>query len=140
MTVMSVRFSDGGVHQRLKRAAESDDVGLSKLAERLIDEGLRQRSHPRVQFRDGPAGRRPGLVSGPDVAEVIPMIVGSDVAPSKRVARAADLLSLPVSDVEACLSYYADFQVEVDRDIARRIAAADEAEQRWRRSRELVER
>jgi hypothetical protein len=44
---------------------------MSPLAERLIDEGLRMDDHPLIVFRSGPAGRRPALAGGPDIAEVV---------------------------------------------------------------------
>jgi hypothetical protein len=139
MPVVSVRF-DESVHQRLKRASGRNRVAISALAEQLVDEGLRMRDHPRITFRDGPAGRRAGLVAGPDVVEVVSAIVGGDVPPADRVARAADLLGLSPDDVEAAVDYYADFTEEVDRDRQERRTFAEETEQRWRRRQELVAR
>lgn len=137
--VVSIRFSDPRHHQRLKAAAERAATSVSPLAERLIEEGLRMADHPQVIFRDGPAGRRPVLLAGPEVADVIGMLVGGDVPVDERRGRAADLLDLPVAAVDAALDYYADFTDEVDADLEARRTLADELEDRWRRGQALLE-
>ena len=139
MTVVSIRFSDSSIHGRLKEDARDRRVGISTLAERLIDEGLRMESHPLVMFREGPSGRRPVLVAGPEVADVIGSIVGGDVPVEQRRSRAANLLEISESLVDAALAYYADFTQEVDDEIAGRARAADEAEAAWRRQQELLQ-
>jgi hypothetical protein len=40
------------------------------VAEHLIEEGLRTEEFPGIAFRQGPTGRRVGLVGGPDVWEI----------------------------------------------------------------------
>jgi hypothetical protein len=140
MAVVSIRFSDSPVHGRLKEHARHRRVGISTLAERLIDEGLRMESHPLVIFREGPSGRRAVLVAGPEVVDVIGSIVGGDVLVEQRRSRAADLLEISESAVDAALSYYADFTQEVDDEIGGRIRAADEAEAAWRRQQDLLQK
>lgn len=109
------------------------------MAERLIDEGLRMEAHPMVVFRDGPSGRRPVLVGGPEVADVVGAIIGGDVAVAERQSRAADLLGVPGVLVDAALAYYGDYTDEIDELIAERARLADEAETAWRRRCELLE-
>jgi hypothetical protein len=140
MPVVSIRFSDEPLHRRLKASARRHAVGVSTLAELLIDEGLRMEAHPMVVFRDGPSGRRPVLVGGPEVADAIGTIVGGDVAVAERRSRAADLLGISEMLVDAALAYYADYTDEVDGLIAQRTRLADEAEASWRRQRELLEK
>lgn len=140
MSVVSIRFSDQPVHDRLREAARRQRVALSTLAERLIDEGLRSEAHPMVIFRPGPGGRRPVLVGGPEVADVIGAIVGGDVPPVERRDRAADLLGIPVVLVDAALGYYADFTDEIDGVLAERAHRAEEMEAAWRRQRAVLER
>ena len=140
MPVVSIRFSDEPLHRRLKASAQRHDVGVSTLAERLIDEGLRMDAHPMVVFRDGPSGRRPVLIGGPEVADVIGAIVGGDVAVTERRSRAAELLGVPETLVDAALAYYADYTDEIDGLLADRSRRAEEAEASWRRQRELLER
>lgn len=140
MSVVSIRFVDETVRQRLKRAAAAGDSSISATAERLIGEGLRMADHPRIVFRDGPAGRRPRVIGGQDVWVVVTTIVGGDIPADERVARAAELLSLPVADVEAAMRYYAEFTDEVDADIEARRTHALEAEALWRRQQQLTAR
>jgi hypothetical protein len=115
-------------------------VPISTLAERLIDEGLRMEAHPLVVFRDGPAGRRPVLVGGPEVVDVIGALVGGDVPPDRRRSRAAELLGISEALVDGALAYYADFTDEIDAMLENRSQRAEEAEATWRRQRALLER
>ncbi|HUG08023.1 MAG TPA: CopG family transcriptional regulator [Acidimicrobiia bacterium] len=140
MPVISIRFSDEPLHRRLKDSAHRHSVGVSTLAERLIDEGLRMEAHPLMVFRDGPSGRRPVLVGGPEVADVIGAIVGGDVPVDQRRPRAAALLGITEALVDAALAYYADFTDEIDADLAARARVADEVEVSWRRQQALLER
>ena len=140
MSVMSIRFTDEPVHDRLREQALRQRVALSTLAERLIDEGLRTEAHPLVIFRPGPGGRRPVLIGGPEVADVIGSIIGGDVPVGDRRQRAADLLGVTVAAVDAALAYYADFTAEIDGFLAERTRRADELEAAWQRQRALLER
>lgn len=137
---ISVRFREHRVSERLKAEAEASAQSASALAEELIDEGLRMRSHPLVVFRAGPSGRRASLVGGPDVWEVVAGVIGGDVPASERIRRAVDLFGLRPAQVEAAFAYYAEFTDEVDAQIGANRAAADEAEQLWRRRRDLLAR
>lgn len=136
--VVSIRFSDEPLHQRLRESARIHNVGISTRAERLIDEGLRMEKHPLVTFRDGPAGRRPVLVGGPEVGDVIGALVGGDVPPAQRRSRAAEMLGVTEALVNAALAYYADFTAEIDADLAMRSQVAEEVEASWRRQRALL--
>lgn len=140
MPVVSIRFSDEPLHQRLKDSAHRRDIGVSTLAERLINEGLRMDAHPLVVFRDGPSGRRPVLVGGPEVADVIGAIVDGDVPADRRRSRAAELLAVTEPLIDAALAYYAEFTEEIDAHLATRAKLADDVEALWRRQRALLGR
>ncbi|MFZ4810778.1 MAG: CopG family transcriptional regulator [Ilumatobacteraceae bacterium] len=140
MSVVSIRFSDQPVHERLRETARRQHVSLSNLAERLIDEGLRTEAHPLVIFRSGAGGRRAVLVGGPEVADVVGAIVGGDVPATDRRSRAADVLNVSETMVDAALAYYADFTEDIDSLLAERARRADEAEAAWRRQQALLER
>jgi hypothetical protein len=140
MPVVSIRFSDQPLHERLRETARRQHIGVSTLAERLIDEGLRTEAHPLVIFRGGPTGRRPVLVSGPEVADVVGAIVGGDVPVDQRRTRAAELLNVNVALIDAALAYYADFTAEIDKLLADRVRHAELAEATWRRQRAMLER
>ena len=139
MAVVSVRFSDEALHGRLKESARRRGQGVSPLAERLIDEGLRMDAHPAVLFRDGPLGRRAVLLGGPEVADVIGGVIGGDVPVAQRRSRAAELLGLSEAMVNAALAYYAEFTNEIDAALAERAGAAEEAEAAWARGQALLE-
>jgi len=85
--------------------------------------------HPGIVFRDGPAGRRAGLVGGPDVWEII--MVWSDSGRSVRDTATA--LTLPVGLVNVALGYYADHQAKIDEWIGENRRVGEEAEAAWRR-------
>jgi hypothetical protein len=62
---------DIAVVERLRERSRRSGQSGARLAERLIDEGLRMEEFPGIVFRSGPAGRRAGLVDGPDVWEIV---------------------------------------------------------------------
>ena len=93
---------------------------------------------PDDRFRDGASGRRAGLIGGPDVWEVVGGLVGGDVPPGDRIARAAEHLGLSHQQIDAVLDYYADFTTEIDEEIADNVAAADQLKAAWRRRQGLL--
>jgi hypothetical protein len=66
---VSVRLDDG-LAERLRIRARAAGESLSDRLRRYAEEGARRDEHPLITFRDGPTGRRAGLVGGPDVWEV----------------------------------------------------------------------
>ncbi|MHB8452326.1 MAG: hypothetical protein ACYDAQ_18030 [Mycobacteriales bacterium] len=126
--VMSVRVSPD-VRNRLQREAARAGEPPASLAERLIEEGLRQRSHPLIRFVDGPTGRRARLIPGPDVWELISFMQRSDALGEDKIPHAAGWFALPASHVEAGLVYYAAFPAEIDQRIRLNGEAQDEAEE-----------
>lgn len=137
---LSVRFRDPEVLQRLRSEAHDRGGSASSMAEQLIDEGLRMRRHPLITFRDGASGRRATVVGGPDVWEIVGMVVGSDVPVGERVGRTADALGLRAAQVDAAVAYYADFTAEIDEQVADNAGASERAEALWRRQRDLLAR
>jgi hypothetical protein len=135
---VSVRFQDSRVAERLRSEATTRRASTSALAEELIDEGLRTRRHPLVQFRDGPAGRRASIGGGPDIWEVIEGLLGGDVPPDQRISRAVEVFGLRREQIEAALAYYAEFTEEIDVQIEANRQAAEEAEALWRRQQVLL--
>jgi uncharacterized protein (DUF433 family) len=114
----------------LRRRAGEVRAAQTELAERYINEGLRQDEHPLIGFRDGDAGRRPVLLgSRLSVADVITTIRQND----NSVEDAAEYLETPVEQVEAAVRYYADYSAEVDDWISRTEAIAARERLRWER-------
>lgn len=118
--------------------AEREQVSPATLAQRLIDEGLRTAAHPAVVFRDGPAGRRPSLINGPDVAEVVSIVRHLEDSGEEAIGEAARWLEIPHSAVRAAVDYYVEFTDEVDEDIARRKQVAEVAREQWQRRQRLL--
>ena len=93
------------------------------LIQRYVAEGIEMDEHPGIHFRSGPAGRRPGLVGGPDVWEVVAVFRSFD-----DVQRTADWLEQPLSAVETAVRYYGAHRDAIDEWIQRNEEAAEAAE------------
>jgi len=112
---------------RLDERARRERSSRSALIQRYVAEGLEMDEHPGIVFRVGPAGRRPGLLGGPDVWEVVAVHRSfSDLQ------RTADWLDLPPSAIELALRYYGTHEGEIDDWIRRNEEAAEAAERVWR--------
>lgn len=83
------------------------------------------RTHPEIVFRDGPSGRRAGLVAGPDVWEIAALIRELPGSAAERVAHAATQLGLTLLQARAASSYYAEFRDEIDAEIEQNRDAAE---------------
>jgi len=84
--------------------------------------------HPGIMFRDGPAGRRAGLIGGPDVWEVVVVLADYSAADaSTAVARTARSLRLSNAQVRTAEWYYAAYPDEIDRRIIENEEAAQDA-------------
>jgi hypothetical protein len=109
--------------KRLDRRARAEGHPRSTLIQRYVAEGIEMDEHPGIVFRSGPAGRRPGLIGGPDVWEVVAVQRSFD-----DIERTADWLEQPPSAIETALGYYRDHRDEIDGWISRNEEAAEAAE------------
>lgn len=119
---------------RSKRRGEP----ISRMAERYIEEGLRADSHPQIVFRDGPAGRRAGLIGGPEVAEVVGALRSVPEKGNARVTALAGRLGLSESMVRAAIRYYSEYPEEIDAWIAANDGEAHELEAALEREHALL--
>jgi len=104
-----------GAGDRLRRVARRSGVAPRTLAQRFVDEGLRQADHPLVRFVEGPSGRRAALVGrGLDVWEVIATVRDN----KNDLAETASYLGIPRGLVEAAVNYYGEYREEIDEEIA----------------------
>ena len=137
-TPRSVRLSDD-VLLRLADLAGRRGASVSSTIERLLDEALRREAHPGITFRDGPSGRRAGLVAGPDVDEVIRTLRAVQEERSDHaIAEVAEILSLTEAQVRAAVAYYADHRPEIDERITTNERMAEELEAAWHRQQEIL--
>ena len=108
---------------RLDRRARTEGRGRSALIQRYVAEGLEMDEYPGLVFRSGPAGRRPGLMAGPDLWEVVAVFRSFG-----DVKRTADWLDQSSGAIEIVLRYYEEHQSEIDDWIRRNEEAAEAAE------------
>src|SRR5450631_3252957 len=66
---VSVRLDDA-LAESLRLRARAAGETLSDRLRRYAEEGTRREEHPLITFREGPTGRRAGLLGGPDVWEI----------------------------------------------------------------------
>src|SRR5215475_12791800 len=118
---------------------------MSSAANRLVDEGLRMTEHPGIVFRDGPTGRRAGLVGGPDVWEVVRAVRSAratepELGEEDILTLVATNAGLPPRLVRTAVRYWASYPDEVDAEIATAAAAEEAAENAWQHERQLLAR
>ena len=118
---------------RLEDDARTTGASVTSLVAMLLDEGLKTRQFPGVVYRDGAAGRRAGLVGGPDVWEVVRDLRHGRGRGMARLTALAEDLGLPVVRVQLAADFYATFPAEIDAMIELDEATA-------RRVRTLVDR
>lgn len=116
---MSVNISirlDDRLAQKLKLSAAAAGETLSDRLRRYAEEGARRDEHPMITFRDGPTGRRAGLITGPDVWEVamwIDDLTGTN-EPAKGLASEGVVTR---AQVDAALRYRSAYPEEIQARI-----------------------
>lgn len=132
----NVRFPEA-VDKGLTAYARQVGVKKSTVVVSAVGEWLRMQSHPGVVFVAAVGGeRRATLSAGPQVwtvAEAWLQHNKDDRTPSV----VADAIGLTAADVEIALTYWADYQDEIDELISRHHASQDEALAAWERRRTL---
>jgi hypothetical protein len=121
-TMASTPFSarlDSALLTRLKRLSGREQIPVSQLVERFLEEAVRAEELPGIVFRSGPAGRRAGVVGGPDVWEIVRDVQAAkeagDTDPVRHVLATTDLGE---EQVRVALAYSAAFPDEVEARIA----------------------
>ncbi|NLT55448.1 MAG: hypothetical protein GXX79_12990 [Actinomycetales bacterium] len=118
---------------------------LSSATNRLVDEGLRMSEHPGVAFRDGPTGRRAGLVTGPDVWEIVRALRSArEAEPDLDETALVDLVATntgtPVRLVRIAVRYWAAYPEEIEAEITAATHVEHDAELAWHREHDLLGR
>jgi hypothetical protein len=138
-----VRFEAAVAERLASFIAANPGMSMSSAANRLVDEALRTDEHPGIVFRSGPTGRRAGLVTGPDVWEVVRAVKSAraserDLPEDELIALVAGNTGVPARSIRAAVRYWASYPDEVDAEIAAADAAEEAAEQAWQRERRLL--
>ena len=136
---LSIRIGDE-VFAQLEAQSQRNGQSRSAVARQLLKEGLRMEQHPRIVFRSGPGGRRPGLIDGPDVWEVVSALRGVDTGSADSLADIGERTGLTTSQLRVALRYYADCTEEVGAWIRRVDEEAERADVQWRREQEFLGR
>jgi hypothetical protein len=112
---VSVRLDDG-LAQRVRLRARAAGESLSDRLRRYAEEGARRDEHPMITFRDGPTGRRAGLIAGPDVWEIAMWIddLGAVDDPSEELASDGVVSR---AQIDAALAYRGAYPDEIQARI-----------------------
>ena len=138
MSSQPIRIETETLGALRERSAQTGEP-IVRLAQRYIDEGMRLDRHPGNVFRDGPAGRRPVVVGGPDVWEVIMAARSAPESGENLLEALAERLGVPAEKIRIAVRYYAEYPDEVDRWISTVEEEADRLEQTLERERSLLE-
>src|SRR5215472_16965408 len=124
---VSVRLDDV-LAERLRLRARAAGETLSDRLRRYAEEGARREEHPLITFRDGPTGRRAGLLGGPDVWEVAMWLDDLAAEADPAVALSEDS-GLARSQIDAAQRYRAAYPEEIAAriELHRRETAAAES-------------
>jgi hypothetical protein len=108
---VSVRLDDA-LAESLRLRARAAGETLSDRLRRYAEEGTRRDEHPLITFREGPTGRRAGLLGGPDVWEISMWVddLGAELDP---VATLIEDSGLSRSQIDAALRYRSAYPDEV---------------------------
>ncbi len=135
--VFSIRLRDSSA-ERLRSYATEVGEPVSRLAQRLIDEGLRMAAHPGIVFRSGPSGRRAALLRGPDVWEVVALLRSLDARGDAAVEEAAGWLGTPAAAIRHALGYYGEFPEEIEAEITANERATEGARASWSHQQSVI--
>jgi hypothetical protein len=132
----NVRFPDA-VDKGLAEYARMTGAKKSSIVVSAVREWLRMQAHRGIVFVTTVSGeRRAALAVGPQVWTVAEAWLQHEPA-ERTPAAVADALGLTVPDIEAALSYWADYREEIDDLVSRHHASQDEALAAWERRRAL---
>ena len=105
------------VLDRLERLSERLGQPRSRVAEQLIDEGIRLREFPGIVFRSGPTGRRAALADGPDVWEIVRGLKQARSGKGDPVELMMASSDLREEQIRLAADYYSVYPDEIDARI-----------------------
>jgi hypothetical protein len=120
-TVISFRLG-GDDLERLRRAARATNRTPGELAATLVEEGLRLREYPGIEFRDTAIGRQPYL-RGTRLALWQVALAARDLGEGGHVL--ADHVGLDAAAIAIALAYIRAYRSDIDAAIADNEAAGE---------------
>jgi hypothetical protein len=105
------------VLDRLERLSARMGQPRSRVAEQLIDEGIRLREFPGIVFRSGPTGRRAALADGPDVWEIVRALKEARSGKGDPIELLMASSNLREEQIRLAADYYSVYPDEVDARI-----------------------
>ncbi len=112
---VSVRLDDR-LAERLRLRARAAGESLSDRLRRYAEEGARRDEHPMITFRDGPTGRRAGLIGGPDIWEVAMWVDDLDAVDDPAAELVSDGI-LTRAQIDTALAYRSSYPEEIQARI-----------------------
>ncbi len=112
--VVSLRLKEDQV-ERLERAARRLARSPSSAAVVLLEEALRQRDFPFIEFRDTMVGRQ-AYIKGTRLQVWMVKLIANDLDGDAQ--KVADYLGVPAIEIEAALRYSETYRDEIDAAIA----------------------
>lgn len=129
-TPISLHLNDSTLDRLAARERETGQT-REALAEQYLEEGLRMERHPGIFFQDGPSGRRPRLISGPDVWELVAEIDGLSQNDDAEIKAVGARMHIAERWVRSAISYYAEFRDEIDAWIDSNRRIGEEYKRQW---------
>lgn len=116
--------------REITRYARRRRMGPSEALRAIVDEWVTMARYPAIEFRDGPAGRRPGLRGGPDVWEVALACraVGADIG----ALRGYFGPHLSEGVLREALAFIAEHREDVEAWVDENERIGQEMERAWR--------
>ena len=100
--------------ERLDEEAAASRTSVTALVTSLLDEGIKTHRFPGIVYRDGPTGRRAGIVGGPDVWEIVRAVAHAKGRGEARLRAVAEAHDLPLGRARLAVEFYAAFPGEID--------------------------
>ena len=111
---LTMRVPDENAEE-VRRIATKERLSVSEVSAQILDEGLRQRKYPEIEFRDI-LGERTACVKGR--IELWQLVMVARHHTEDRVAKTAAHLVLRPEQVQGALDYYAAYPDEIDAALA----------------------
>lgn len=105
------------VLERLENLSRREGQPRSRVAEQLIDEGIRMREFPGIVFRPGPTGRRAALADGPDVWEIVRGLKQARSGDGDPIELLMASTNLREEQIRLAADYYGAYPDEIDSRI-----------------------